>query len=68
VLPGGSKTRKGGPGKIRDKKKKEKKCEYEKSSLRLRVAQAKMSVSMSRKPERAVHAKMRLKRKAIDYI
>jgi len=27
-----------------------------------------MSVSMSRKPERAVHAKMRLKRKAIDYI
>jgi hypothetical protein len=42
--------------KIRDKKKMN-----IKSSLRWYTTQARMSVSMNRKPERAVHAKMRLK-------
>nr|ABE88105.1 hypothetical protein MtrDRAFT_AC147431g51v2 [Medicago truncatula] len=39
-----------------------------KSSLRLHATQARMSVSMNRKPGRAVHAKMRLKQKASNYI
>nr|ABD33088.1 hypothetical protein MtrDRAFT_AC150891g41v2 [Medicago truncatula] len=39
-----------------------------KSSLRLYATQARMSVSMSRKPGGAVHAKMRLKQEASNYI